>query len=159
MAGIGKYKKGAKFTLRSGNKPSFFQMGSSPLQKGGYGREAQNLLKAVPNKEAYDKLSDTDKKGFDKAAKKANLPMKKNKKSSLQAGEKTMEKLKQLGGKVKDFAKRVKTGVEYMGDEDSYSATSDIKHFKKGYKAEKERQQKRKENAPTRNYKKGYYKK
>tara|TARA_R100000458_G_C8159599_1_gene164201 strand:+ start:165 stop:710 length:546 start_codon:yes stop_codon:yes gene_type:complete len=82
MAGIGKYKKGAKFTLKSGNNPSFFEMGSSPLRKEGYGRKAQNLLKAVPNKEAYDKLSDTDKKGFDKAAKKANLPMKKNKKDS-----------------------------------------------------------------------------
>ena len=36
---------------------------------------AANLLKAVPNKEAYDKLSDTDKKGFDKAAGEAGLPM------------------------------------------------------------------------------------
>jgi hypothetical protein len=34
MAGIGKYKKGAAFTLKSGNKPSFTQMGggsSTPL--------------------------------------------------------------------------------------------------------------------------------
>ena len=38
--------------------------------------KAANLLKAVPNKEAYDKLSDADKKGFDKAAKKAGLPQK-----------------------------------------------------------------------------------
>tara|TARA_R100000458_G_C8160151_1_gene164549 strand:+ start:186 stop:605 length:420 start_codon:yes stop_codon:yes gene_type:complete len=38
--------------------------------------KAANLLKAVPNKEAYDKLSDIDKKGFDKAAKKAGLPQK-----------------------------------------------------------------------------------
>tara|TARA_Y100001951_G_C11246247_1_gene243553 strand:+ start:313 stop:984 length:672 start_codon:yes stop_codon:yes gene_type:complete len=29
MAGIGKYKKGAKFTLKSGNKPAFKMMGSS----------------------------------------------------------------------------------------------------------------------------------
>ena len=29
MAGIGKYKKGAKFTLKSGNTPLFKQMGSS----------------------------------------------------------------------------------------------------------------------------------
>ena len=28
MAGIGKYKKGAAFTLKSGNNPSFTQMGS-----------------------------------------------------------------------------------------------------------------------------------
>ena len=34
MAGIGKYRKGAAFTLKSGNKPSFTQMGggsSTPL--------------------------------------------------------------------------------------------------------------------------------
>jgi len=32
MAGLGKYKKGAKFTLKSGNKPLFKQMGSdTPL--------------------------------------------------------------------------------------------------------------------------------
>mgnify|MGYP003135436847 CR=1 FL=1 len=29
MAGLGKYKKGAKFTLKSGNTPLFKQMGSS----------------------------------------------------------------------------------------------------------------------------------
>ncbi len=39
---------------------------------------AKNLLKAVPNKKAYDKLSDIEKKGFDKAAKKAGLPTKKS---------------------------------------------------------------------------------
>jgi len=35
-----------------------------------------NLLKAVPNQEAYDKLSDIEKADFNKAAKKAGLPMK-----------------------------------------------------------------------------------
>ena len=39
---------------------------------------AKNLLKAVPNQEAYDKLSDIEKKEFNKAAKKAKLPMKKS---------------------------------------------------------------------------------
>ena len=37
MAGIGKYKKGVAFTLKSGNKPSFTQMGSglsTPLLAG-----------------------------------------------------------------------------------------------------------------------------
>ena len=38
---------------------------------------AKNLLKAVPNKDAYNKLSDDNKAGFDKAAKKAGLPMEK----------------------------------------------------------------------------------
>jgi len=37
-----------------------------------------NLLKVVPNQEAYDKLSDTDKKGFDAAGKKAGFPQKKS---------------------------------------------------------------------------------
>ena len=32
MAGIGNYKKGGKFTLRSGNTPSFKGIGSSPVQ-------------------------------------------------------------------------------------------------------------------------------
>ena len=35
-----------------------------------------NLLKAVPNKAAYDKLSPEDQKGFDIAAKKVGLPTK-----------------------------------------------------------------------------------
>jgi len=39
-------------------------------------KAAKNLLKAVPNKAAYNKLSSEDKKGFDKAAKKAGLPTK-----------------------------------------------------------------------------------
>ena len=36
-----------------------------------------NLLKVVPNKEAYNKLSDLNKKGFDKAGKEVGLPQKK----------------------------------------------------------------------------------
>ena len=64
------------FTLRSGNKPGFKNMGLSPLKEStNYSEEAQNLLKAVPDKEAYDRLSDADKVGFDKAAKKHGLPM------------------------------------------------------------------------------------
>ena len=39
---------------------------------------AKRLLKAVPNQAAYDKLSDIEKKSFNKAAKKAKLPMKKS---------------------------------------------------------------------------------
>jgi len=53
--------------------------GTSPAKdKGNYSKGAQNLLKAVPNKEAYDKLSDVDKEGFDAASKKAGLPTKKS---------------------------------------------------------------------------------
>tara|TARA_R100001594_G_scaffold147522_1_gene200681 strand:- start:64 stop:519 length:456 start_codon:yes stop_codon:yes gene_type:complete len=32
MAGIGDYKKGGKFTLKSGNSPMFKNMGSSPIR-------------------------------------------------------------------------------------------------------------------------------
>ena len=37
MAGLGKYKKGVAFTLKSGNKPSFTQMGSSPANLNNFG--------------------------------------------------------------------------------------------------------------------------
>jgi len=37
MAGLGKYKKGAKFTLKSGNKPAFKVMGSSPANMNNFG--------------------------------------------------------------------------------------------------------------------------
>jgi hypothetical protein len=37
MAGLGKYKKGVAFTLKSGNKPTFVQMGSSPANLNNFG--------------------------------------------------------------------------------------------------------------------------
>lgn len=64
-------KKSGGFKMRSGNATPFKKMGS-------YSEGAKNLLKAVPNKEAYDRLSDVNKKGFDKAAKDAGLPTKKS---------------------------------------------------------------------------------
>lgn len=51
--------------------------GKSPIKLTDEEKRA-NLLKAVPNKEAYDKLSPEDQKGFDEAAKKAGLPTKKS---------------------------------------------------------------------------------
>tara|TARA_R100000655_G_scaffold1251_1_gene4882 strand:- start:372 stop:728 length:357 start_codon:yes stop_codon:yes gene_type:complete len=52
MAGIGEYKKGGKFTLKSGNSPLFKHMGGSPLKgrfidalKKGEFREAGKVLK------------------------------------------------------------------------------------------------------------------
>jgi len=40
MAGIGKYMKGSKFTLKSGNKPAFKMMaGESPITKSPYKNE------------------------------------------------------------------------------------------------------------------------
>jgi len=54
----------------------FSGFGNSPVKA--KSEAAENLLKAVPDKKAYDKLSDIDKKAFDKAAKKAGLPTKKS---------------------------------------------------------------------------------
>ena len=62
MAGIGKYKKGAKFALRSSNKPSGFKMmgSSSPLRDGKYTGMSKAELRASvlannKNKDASDK--------------------------------------------------------------------------------------------------------
>jgi len=66
------FKKSSGYKMRGFSYP-----GESPIKLTDEERRA-NLLKAVPNKEAYDKLSDPDKKGFDEAAKKAGLPTKKS---------------------------------------------------------------------------------
>ena len=66
---------GAPFKMKGYSYP-----GTSPVKLTDEQKRA-NLLKAVPNKEAYDKLSDEDKKGFDEAAKKVGLPTKKEKKT------------------------------------------------------------------------------
>ena len=50
---------------------------NAPLKKKKFSKEAQNLLKRVPNKKAYNKLSKQDQIEFDKAAKKYGLPTKK----------------------------------------------------------------------------------
>tara|TARA_R110002167_G_scaffold23763_1_gene84277 strand:- start:76 stop:750 length:675 start_codon:yes stop_codon:yes gene_type:complete len=64
-------KKASSFKMKG-----FTGFGNSPMKA--KKSPGENLLKAVPNKEAYDKLSDENKKGFDKAAKKAGLPTKKS---------------------------------------------------------------------------------
>ena len=76
------------FKLRSQGQP-FKMMGSSPVKSDKTGNETTetkttltmaerraNLLKAVPNEDAYNKLSDEDKEGFNVAAKRVGLPMK-----------------------------------------------------------------------------------
>tara|TARA_R110000765_G_scaffold31346_1_gene73276 strand:- start:309 stop:512 length:204 start_codon:yes stop_codon:yes gene_type:complete len=57
----------------------FSGYGNSPMKKKELTKAEKqaNLLKVVPNKEAYDKLSDIDKKGFDEAGRAAGLPQKK----------------------------------------------------------------------------------
>tara|TARA_R100001163_G_C4992632_1_gene144662 strand:+ start:432 stop:803 length:372 start_codon:yes stop_codon:yes gene_type:complete len=66
-------------------------------------KAAKNLLKAVPNKKAYEKLSPEDKKGFNKAAKKAGLPTK-NVASALKL--KKSPALAKLSASCKAAAKR-----------------------------------------------------
>ena len=53
MAGIGKYEKGKKFTLKSGNTPLFKQMGSSPVKHDRGDIEAEkDFPEAMPDVEA-----------------------------------------------------------------------------------------------------------
>jgi len=65
---------------------------------------AKRLLKAVPNQKAYDKLSDEEKKSFNKAAKKAKLPMKKS--PTLKLKTKTSPALAKLSASCKAAARR-----------------------------------------------------
>tara|TARA_R100000781_G_C4035802_1_gene112200 strand:+ start:191 stop:409 length:219 start_codon:yes stop_codon:yes gene_type:complete len=65
------FKKSSGFRMKGYTYP-----GSSPMTKTGYSKQAENLLKAVPDEEAYNKLTEKQKKAFDKAAKKAGLPTK-----------------------------------------------------------------------------------
>jgi TRAP-type mannitol/chloroaromatic compound transport system substrate-binding protein len=101
---------------------------ASPAKKKNPG---ENLLKAVPNKEAYDKLSEENKKGFDKAAKKAGLPTKK----SPVAGKK--RKLKKLDKKIKKRqTKEIKENLSKLSTEElmkKRDANSPVKNYKKGY--------------------------
>jgi len=74
-------------------------------------KAAKNLLKAVPNKKAYEKLSDIDKKGFNKAAKKAGLPTKKSP-NRMMGKDPSKKKTKMLKGTTV-FGKEVtKRGVK-----------------------------------------------
>ena len=59
----------------------FSGYGNSPMKTNEVtnAEKQANLLKVVPNQEAYDKLSEADKKGFDKAGRAAGLPQKKKK--------------------------------------------------------------------------------
>ena len=52
-----------------------------------------NLLKAVPNKEAYDKLSEENKRSFDEKAVEVGLPTKKVSKKELKNKKKSPAKI------------------------------------------------------------------
>ena len=83
---------------------------------------AKNLLKAVPNQKAYNKLSDENKKGFDKAAKKAGLPTKKSPAKDIKGTyKKVVKTVKKVVKKVKKVANKStltnpKSSSEHMSD-------------------------------------------
>ena len=64
MAGLGKYKKGAEFTLKSGNKPTFKGMGSSPanLNSFGIGKGASPWKQNENTTEDNDKTKEEEDK-------------------------------------------------------------------------------------------------
>ena len=70
------YKKGRA-------KSSAFQMKGNPFKNKnkGLSKEAQNLLKAVPNQEAFDNLTPRERKSFLVAADKYGIPTTTEKKS------------------------------------------------------------------------------
>ena len=63
------------FKMKYQGNNSAFPFKSPMKDKTGYSEKAKNLLKAVPNEEAFNKLSEKDQKSFNKAAKKYGLPM------------------------------------------------------------------------------------
>ena len=67
MAGIGKYTKGKKFALKSGNKPSFKMMGSSPMKQGEHegvhGEEKEPEPKQYPEKQTLSPASEIKASG------------------------------------------------------------------------------------------------
>ena len=165
------------------NKSPYKMKGKSPMMKALIGKQSnlpaelkakilaspakkknpgENLLKAVPNKEAYDKLSEENKKGFDKAAKKAGLPTKK----SPVAGKKS--KLKKLDKKIKKRqTKEIKENLSKLSTEElmkKRDANSPVKKYKsdaqrKAVHASKSESPAKMygKKSPAKNYKKGYY--
>ena len=94
-------RKAVHASKADGGKGNPNKMKASALKN--KSQAAKNLLKAVPNKDAYNKLSPEDKKGFNKAAKKAGLPTK-NIASALKM--KTSPALAKISASCKAAAKR-----------------------------------------------------
>jgi len=127
---------------------SFYGHGNSSPAKITDEEKQANLLKAVPNKEAYDKLSDEDKKGFDAAGKKVGLPTKEVESPAKQKEEKKdfSDKSKYetvRKGRTGGIAKDTKSGKYYstsFGHEMVSDTTSNpfdpsiktVKWYKKG---------------------------
>lgn len=92
-------KKQSSFKMKG-----FSGFGNSPMKA--KASPAENLLKAVPDEEAYNKLSDIDKKGFDKAAKEAGLPTKKSPAKMATIGTAIKTGVKKIKNKIKAYEKK-----------------------------------------------------
>ena len=91
---------------------------------------AKRLLKAVPNQKAYDKLSSIEKKEFNKAAKKAKLPMKKAPVKMVSAKDSNAA-IKEKKRKTRNKVKRVVQGVSTLGaSEVARKLTQSYKKYK-----------------------------
>ena len=101
--------------------------GTSPVKKGEattpYSQEAQNLLKAVPNEEAFNKLSEVDQKGFTEAAKKAGLPMTNVKKSPIEQRNQPMQETAQ------EAYEKERKRLESLRNQAPVKRTGGIQHF------------------------------
>ena len=78
---------------------------------------AKRLLKVVPNQAAYDKLSDIEKKEFNKAAKKAKLPMKKSPAKTKEKSRKEKRANKRAAIPKTEKISAKKSKYERAGDE------------------------------------------
>ena len=78
MAGIGSYEKGKAFTLKSGNKPSFKRMGSSPLKTAGHtAPDPNDGHQHLTNEQALAAANRRKEEGIRKRMSKYNIDKKK----------------------------------------------------------------------------------
>jgi len=73
MATPFKMKAGKEGPMKKNFRSALLKKGTTQKERNAM-TPAERLLAVVPDKAAYNKLSDADKKGFDKAGKKAGLP-------------------------------------------------------------------------------------
>ena len=77
MAGIGSYKKGKAFALKSGNKPSFKNIGSSPLKTAGHTAPAADGHQHLTNEQKLAAANRRKEEGISKRMSKYNIDKKK----------------------------------------------------------------------------------
>ena len=132
-----KQQMAVKATMADGGKGAPTKMMKKSPAKA-MSKAAKNLLKAVPNKAAYDKLSPEDRRGFDKAAKKAGLPTKsaaKMKKSAMKKKTKMLKGTTVFGKEVnKKNVKRALLHAATGGLSETKIGKKAIKTVKKGVK-------------------------